>query len=105
MTSSLLLSKINQWMYGIRKAIARCGINTGDSDPLANFRDDPLTMQEIHYHLDELLYTLSEISDYIEREKLKDSKGLATQNDALADWANNLQMVAHRYKAHNGLTS
>ena len=102
--ASEIVAKINQWMYGIRKAVARCGISLADSSSLAPFSDDPHSLQEVHYHLDELLYTLSEVSDYIERDKLKNGNSLTTTDSALAEWTSKLQATVHRYKGLNGLS-
>lgn len=104
-TSSIIAKKIDRWMYGIEKAVARSGIVLSEQDPLATFKDDSSTMQEVHYHLDELLYTLSEVSDFIERDKLKDSNSLSIKNDALAEWTGQLKELSHRYKASKGVTS
>lgn len=99
-----LLQKINVWIYGIRKAIARCGIDLNTEQPLAPFSDDPLVLQEVHYHFDELLYTLSEILDSLDRERMKNSKSIANDNPSLAAWIDSLQGTVRQYKSTIGLS-
>lgn len=99
-----LLQRINVWMYGIRKAIARSGIDLNDEQPLTPFADDSLVLQEVHHHLDELLHTLSEILDSLDREKMKPRKSITNDNHLLAEWIDKLQDIVRQYKSTTGLS-
>ncbi len=99
-----LLQRINVWINSIRQAIIRCGIDLTADQPLALFSDDPLALQEIHYHLDELLHTLGEILDSLDREQIKNPHSIANSNHSLATWIDRLQDGVRQYKSTVGLS-
>ena len=99
-----LLQQINVWIYGIQKAIDRCGIDLHADQPLMPFADDPVVLEEVHNHLDELLYTLGEILDSLDREKMKNRNSIANDNHSLAEWIDSLQAAVRQYKSTIGLS-
>ena len=72
--------------------------------PLMPFADDPVVLEEVHNHLDELLYTLGEILDSLDREKMKNRNSIANDNHSLAEWIDGLQAAVRQYKSTIGLS-